>query len=81
MQRVIKSIILHSFIPMDHPIYESYIEGKMIERPINAKRYRVEEYLKLVYIDLYELLIFMDRKGMSTSSPLQMITLGLDIFT
>ena len=66
---------------MDHPIYESYIEGKMIEGLINAKRYRVKEYLKLVYIDLYELLIFMDRKGMSTSSPLQMITLGLDIFT
>ena len=57
----------------DHPFYKSCIEGKMTKKPFIAKEYRVDECLELVDTNLYRP-FKAHEKGMSTSSPLEMIT-------
>ena len=51
----------------------------MTKRPFITKGHRTKECLEFVHTDMYRLLKFMHEGGMSTTSLLVMITLGLDM--
>ena len=53
----------------------------MIKRPFIVKGYKAKKCLELVQTNVCGSFNVHPREGMSTSSPLQMITLSLDIFT
>ena len=56
IERLVKNGLLSELEENSLPIYESCLEGKMIEKPFTGKSHRAKELLELVHSDLCSLM-------------------------
>ena len=52
IQRLVKDVFLEPLDFNEFPVCESYLEGKMMKMPFNAKGYKVKDLLELVHSDV-----------------------------